>query len=105
MRKARPLGVALPSKNLTTRDARTLQERTFHGKEKNSLAYVIGIMNMILHGIDAPNIVHTNTLTENLADIQEKDRFDIVLAIPPSGGKAATSARPTRSATAISPSS
>ena len=44
-------------------------------------------MNMILHGIEAPNILHTNTLTENLADIQEKDRFDVVLANPPFGGK------------------
>ena len=44
-------------------------------------------MNMILHGIEAPNIIHTNTLTENLADIQEKDRYDIVLANPPFGGK------------------
>ena len=72
---------------LTTRDFKTLQERTFYGKEKKSLAYVIAIMNMILHGIEAPNIVHTNTLTENLADIQEKDRYDIVLANPPFGGK------------------
>ena len=72
---------------LTTKEAKTLQERTFYGKEKKSLAYVIAIMNMILHGIDAPNIVHTNTLTENLADIQEKDRFDVVLANPPFGGK------------------
>ena len=63
--------------DLTTKDARTLQERTFYGKEKKSLAYVIAIMNMILHGIDAPNIIHTNTLTENLADIQEKDRVDV----------------------------
>ena len=74
-------------KNLTTRELKTLQERTFHGKEKKSLAYVIAIMNMILHGIEAPNIIHTNTLTENLADIQEKDRFDVVLANPPFGGK------------------
>jgi type I restriction enzyme M protein len=44
-------------------------------------------MNMILHGVEAPNIVHTNTLTENLADIQDKDRFDVVLANPPFGGK------------------
>jgi type I restriction enzyme M protein len=43
-------------------------------------------MNMILHGIEAPNIIHTNTLTENLADVQEKDRFDVVLANPPFGG-------------------
>ena len=44
-------------------------------------------MNMILHGIEAPNILHTNTLTENLADVQEKDRYDVVLANPPFGGK------------------
>ncbi len=72
---------------LTTKDLKALQERTFYGKEKKSLAYVIAIMNMILHGIEAPNIIHTNTLTENLADIQEKDRFDIVLANPPFGGQ------------------
>jgi type I restriction enzyme M protein len=72
---------------LTTRDLATLQTRTFTGKEKKSLAYVIAIMNMILHGIEAPNIIHTNTLTENLSDIQEKDRFEVVLANPPFGGK------------------
>ena len=63
-----------------------LQERTFYGKEKKSLAYVIGIMNMILHGIEAPNVVHTNTLAENVQQIQEKDRYNIVLANPPFGG-------------------
>ncbi len=73
--------------NLTTSDLDTLQTRTFYGKEKKSLAYVIAIMNMILHGIEAPNILHTNTLSENLADIQEKDRYDVVLANPPFGGQ------------------
>ena len=71
----------------TTAQDRALQEKTLYGKEKKSLAYVIGIMNLILHGIEAPNIIHANTLTENLADIQEKDRFDVVLANPPFGGK------------------
>jgi len=75
------------SKALTTAEAETLQKRTFYGKEKKSLAYVIGTMNMILHGVEAPNILHTNTLAENLADIQEKDRYDVVLANPPFGGK------------------
>jgi type I restriction enzyme M protein len=42
---------------------------------------------MILHGIEAPNIIHTNTLTENLADVQAKDQYDVVLANPPFGGK------------------
>jgi type I restriction enzyme M protein len=72
---------------LTTRDLKTLQESTFYGIEKKSLAYVIAIMNMILHGIEAPNIAHANTLALNLADVQDKDRFDIVLANPPFGGK------------------
>ena len=71
---------------LTADNLKTLQERTFFGKEKKPLAYVIAIMNMILHGIEAPNIIHTNTLTENLADIQDKHRMDVILANPPFGG-------------------
>lgn len=75
------------NKNRSTKQDEILQTKTFYGKEKKSLAYIIGIMNMIFHGIEAPNILHTNTLTENLADIQEKDRFDIILANPPFGGQ------------------
>jgi type I restriction enzyme M protein len=73
--------------NMTTSKMKTLQEKTFYGKEKKSLAYVIAVMNMILHGIDAPNILHSNTLGENIALIQEKDRYNVVLANPPFGGK------------------
>ncbi|HEU0219368.1 MAG TPA: N-6 DNA methylase, partial [Gallionella sp.] len=73
--------------HLTTRDLKTLQESTFYGIEKKSLAYVIAIMNMILHGIETPHIVHANTLALNLADVQDKDRFDVILANPPFGGK------------------
>ena len=75
------------SKELSAAEYETLQTNTFYGKEKKSLAYVIGIMNMILHGVEAPNIVHANTLAENIADIQQKDRVDVVLANPPFGGK------------------
>jgi type I restriction enzyme M protein len=74
-------------RNLTTSDLKTLKNDTFYGKEKKSLAYVIAIMNMILHGINAPNILHINTLSDNLADVQERDRYDIILANPPFGGK------------------
>ena len=74
-------------KQLTTQDLDVLQSRTFYAKEKKSLAYVIAIMNMILHGIEAPNVVHTNTLAENLQDIQPKNQHDIILANPPFGGK------------------
>lgn len=74
-------------KQLSTNDLKTLQERTFYAKEKKSLAYVIAIMNMILHGIETPNVIHTNTLAESLQDIQPSNQHDIILANPPFGGK------------------
>lgn len=73
--------------DLTTGDLDQLRRRTFYGKEKKSLAYVIGVMNMILHGVEAPDIRHANTLAEHTEDVQDKDRYDVVLANPPFGGK------------------
>jgi type I restriction enzyme M protein len=70
---------------LSSKQMEILQTKTFYGKEIKSLAYIIGIMNMILHGIEAPNIRHMDTLSENINDIQEKDRYNIVLANPPFG--------------------
>ena len=61
-------------KTLSTAEQEILQKRTFYGKEKKSLAYVIAVMNMILHGIETPNILHTNTLGENLSE----DRKSVV---------------------------
>ncbi len=78
------------SRDFSAQEFERLQHKTFYGKEKKSLAYIIGVMNMILHGIEAPNIVHTNTLGENIADIQQKDRVDVVLANPPFGGSERT---------------
>ena len=76
----------LRTDTISASDFETLQTRTFYGQEKKGLAYVIGIMNMVLHGIEAPNLVHANTLNENVMDIQEKDRHDIILANLPFGG-------------------
>tara|TARA_A100001011_G_scaffold336640_1_gene366301 strand:+ start:121 stop:1572 length:1452 start_codon:yes stop_codon:yes gene_type:complete len=72
---------------LSVEDVETLQFKTFYGKEKKSLAYIIALMNMILHGVDAPNILHINTLTENVLDVQDSERHDVILANPPFGGK------------------
>ena len=72
--------------DLAASESETLQRDTFFGQEKKALAYIIGIMNMVLHGIEAPNIVHTNSLNENVMDYRERDRHDIVLANPPFGG-------------------
>lgn len=76
----------LRKKELTSHQLKFLKEDTFFAKNKKPEPYLLGTMNMILHGIESPNMLHTNTLTENLADIQEKDRYDYVLANPPFGG-------------------
>lgn len=70
---------------LTSKQLETLENKTFYGQEIKSLAYIIGIMNMILHGIEAPNIKHTDTLARNINDIQEKDRYNVILSNPPFG--------------------
>ncbi len=75
------------SKSLTASELKKLQLKSFYGAEKKTLAYIIGIMNMILHGIESPNIIHQNTLETNIQEIQNKDRVDIILANPPFGGK------------------
>ena len=64
-----------------------LKNETFFANEKTPLAYTMGMMNMILHGISNPNLNKKNTLTTNIRDIEGKDKFDIILANPPFGGK------------------
>jgi type I restriction enzyme M protein len=71
---------------LSTKDWNLLQTKTFYGQEKKSLAYVIALMNMILHGIDSPNLIHTNSLMENLNNIPDNKRYDVILTNPPFGG-------------------
>jgi type I restriction enzyme M protein len=70
---------------LSSAQVAILQNKTFYGKEIKSLAYIIGVMNMILHGVEAPSIRHMDTLAQNINDIQEKDRYNVVLANPPFG--------------------
>ena len=70
----------------STSDMEILQKKTFYGKEKKGLPYIIATMNMIFHGVAAPNIIHCNTLAENMANVQERDRKDVIFANPPFGG-------------------
>lgn len=69
------------------RELEIFNKTTFYGNEKTPLAYIMGVMNMILHGISSPNISKADTLALNIKDFQEKDRYDIILANPPFGGK------------------
>ncbi len=71
----------------TDSELEKLNHGTFYGNEKTPLAYIMGVMNMILHGVSAPNISKSDTLATTIKDIQESDRHDIILANPPFGGK------------------
>ena len=63
-----------------------LQEATFHGQEKKALPYLMGCMNMILHGVFSSTLTRRNTLGDDVRKFTEKDRFDVILTNPPFGG-------------------
>ena len=69
----------------TEKELEFLRRESFFGNEKTGLAYIMGVMNLILHGISNPNIIKKNTLTTDVRQIQEKDRFEVILANPPFG--------------------
>lgn len=71
----------------TVADRRTLQERSLHGFEPKSLPYLLGQMNLLLHGLDAPKIDADNALRFKLSEIGERDRVDVILTNPPFGGE------------------
>lgn len=63
-----------------------LQEETFYGQEKKALPYLLGCMNMILHGVFSSNLIRRNTLGDDVRKFTEKDRFNVILTNPPFGG-------------------
>ncbi|MBI3326067.1 MAG: N-6 DNA methylase [Nitrospinae bacterium] len=71
----------------TTRDHEILQHRTFFGQESGELPFLLGTMNMVLHGVLRPTIVRQNTLEENIRNIPDSERHHIVRTNPPFGGK------------------
>ena len=75
----------------TAEQLETLKQRTFWGREKENLIYPIALANLVLHGIDKPNLWHGNTLTgmESYGGLFENapQAFDVILTNPPFGGK------------------
>ncbi len=65
----------------------TLQTKTLFGVEKKPLPYLLSTMNLLLHGIETPNIRRDNALKNPLNEIGEKDRFDVIVTNPPFGGE------------------
>lgn len=75
----------------TAEQLETLKQRTFWGREKENLIYPIALANLVLHGIDKPNLWHGNTLTgrETYGGLFDgaPQTFDVILTNPPFGGK------------------
>ncbi|MBI5015417.1 MAG: SAM-dependent DNA methyltransferase [Deltaproteobacteria bacterium] len=72
------------AKERTRKDHETLQRRTFFGNEKKSVPALLGLMNLVLHGLRAPTIRRRNTLEEDSRHLSE--RSDVVVTNPPFGG-------------------
>ncbi|WP_246742725.1 type I restriction-modification system subunit M [Rhodomicrobium vannielii] len=71
----------------TVADRKTLQSETITGCEPKSLPYLLCQMNLVLHGLDAPQIDPGNALRFKLSEIGEKDRVDVIVTNPPFGGE------------------
>ena len=71
----------------TTQDRELLQRRTLLGGEAKSLPYLLAEMNLLLHGVEVPNIDYGNSLAVKLTEIGDRDRVDVILTNPPFGGE------------------
>lgn len=71
----------------TVEDRRILQSRTILGCEPKPLPFLLAQMNLLLHGLDSPQIDHGNALRFRLTETGEKDRVDVILTNPPFGGE------------------
>jgi type I restriction enzyme M protein len=72
---------------LSGRQLDALQKETFFGQETKPLTYLLGTMNMILHGIEGANLELTDTLEIHTQNVGEKNKYNVILANPPYGGK------------------
>ena len=75
--------------NLSGKQLDNLQHKTFYGLELKPLTYLLGSMNMILHGIEGANLELGNTLEVHSQNVGEKNKYKVILANPPYGGKMA----------------
>ncbi len=71
----------------TVTDRKILQENSLLGCEAKTLPYLLCQMNLLLHGLDSPQIDSGNSLRFKLSDIGERERVDIILTNPPFGGE------------------
>lgn len=73
-------------KRVTTADDREELNTSIYGIEKKQFPYMLCVTNMLLHGIDTPSIYHSNSLTKDVLNFTDDDKFDVILMNPPYGG-------------------
>jgi type I restriction enzyme M protein len=71
----------------TVQQRRVLQEETIFGGEAKTLPYMLSQMNLLLHGLESPEIAKGNSLEQKLTEIKDSDRVDVILTNPPFGGE------------------
>ena len=81
-----PLAISALQKQIkNTADAKKYGD-SIYGIEKKQFPYMLCITNLLLHGLDVPQVFHDNTLLHDVLDYTEKDQFDVILMNPPYGG-------------------
>jgi type I restriction enzyme M protein len=78
---------ALKAQAQSAEDEVTLQTRSLFGVEKKPLPFLLGTMNLLLHGLENPNISRDNALRKPLNEIGEKERYEVIVTNPPFGGE------------------
>ncbi len=69
-----------------SQDDRRKYQTAVHGVEKKPMAYLLGVTNLLLHDVDAPNFSHGNSLMQNVRSFTEDEKFSLILMNPPYGG-------------------
>ena len=72
-------------------ETNNILQTSLYGVEKKQLPYMLCTTNLLLNGINEPNILHGNSLETNLSDYTEADKFNVIIMNPPYGGKEQTS--------------
>lgn len=77
----------LAASSKSVADRNTLQKESLFGQEAKPLPYMLVQMNLLLHGLEYPNIKYGNTLAVKVTEIGDADRVDLILTNPPFGGE------------------
>ena len=71
---------------VSTAEERELYSQSIYGIEKKQFPYMLCVTNMLLHNVESPKVMHDNSLTKDVLNYTDDDKFDVILMNPPYGG-------------------